>query len=49
MLVGAKQIYTYNNGAALSLSEIGAEWIFGLWHKEEPNWCLGAFAHAGSM
>lgn len=46
---GAKRTRTYSDGTQLSLAEMGEDWIFGGWWKEEPGWCLSAFHHAGSL
>ena len=49
LLAGATTARTYSNGNRFSLAEIGQEWVLGGWLKEEPKWCLAAFAHAGSL
>ena len=49
VVAGAKRIHIYSNGTQLSLADVGDEWIFGGWFKEEPAWCLSAYHMAGSI
>lgn len=46
---GAKRSRTYSNGSQFSLDDIGEDWIFGGWLKDESRWCLAAFTHAGTL
>lgn len=46
---GAKLAHTYADGSRLDLAAIGAEWVLGGWLREEPDWCLAAYAHAGRL
>jgi hypothetical protein len=46
---GAKRARTYSDGSQFSLDDMGEDWIFGGWLKEEPRWCLAAFTHAGTL
>ena len=45
---GAKLDHTYGDGSRLDLAAIGAEWVLGGWLRDEPEWCLAAYAHAGA-
>jgi len=42
---GAGRVHTYGDGSTLDLGEIGEDWILGGWRREEPDWCLAAYAH----
>jgi len=45
--MGARREHTYSNGSRLEMDAIGPDWILGGWFREEPEWCLAAYAHAG--
>jgi hypothetical protein len=43
---GASRLHTFSDGSSLNLSEIGPEWLFGMWFRGEPAWCRTAFEAA---
>jgi len=45
--LGARRIMQYPRGPALDLGQIGDEWVFCGWYKEEESWCRAAYDHAG--
>lgn len=40
---GAGRVHKYSDGSSLDLNDIGSEWVFGKWLKEEDQWCLAAY------
>ena len=45
--LGARTIMQYPRGPALDLGDIGDEWVFCGWYKDEPSWCRAAYDYAG--
>ncbi len=45
---GALRIMHYPAGSSLDLSEIGDEWVFCRWHRDEEAWCRAAYEYAGT-
>ena len=43
--VGSGRVHKYSDGSKLDLSDIGQEWVFGKWLKEEDQWCLAAYLY----
>jgi hypothetical protein len=43
---GARREHTYSDGSRLDAAALGAEWVLGGWLRQEPDWCLAAYAHA---
>jgi hypothetical protein len=46
---GAGRVHKYGNGSSLDLDDIGPEWVFGKWLKEEDQWCLAAYLYAAKV
>jgi hypothetical protein len=46
---GAERVHTYPNGSKFDLADIGPEWVFGNWLKDEDRWCLAAFLFAANV
>jgi len=40
---GCGRVHKYSDGSKLDLSDIGREWVFGKWLKDEDQWCLAAY------
>jgi GNAT superfamily N-acetyltransferase len=45
--LGAARVTHYPSGASLDLDEIGEEWMFCRWYRDEEAWCRAAYEHAG--
>jgi hypothetical protein len=43
---GAAPLHTFSDGSTLDLAQFGPEWLFGLWYRDEPDWCLAAYEAA---
>ncbi len=50
LAVGAEQVHHFPaypelgvSASTLDLRDIGPDWIFGAWRREESSWCLAAF------
>jgi hypothetical protein len=44
--LGASTIHTYPDHI-FDLANFGPAWLFGHWLREEPRWCVSAYAFAG--
>ena len=43
---GARREHTYGDGSRLDAEAIGLDWVLGAWLRDEPEWCLAAYANA---
>ena len=41
--------FVVNGITWLNLDQIGEEWAFGHWGREEVSWCLAAYEWAGDI
>lgn len=46
LAAGATRIAHYPKQPSFDLAEIGDEWVFGNWHRDEDIWCLAAYEFA---
>jgi len=46
---GAPLVRTYSDGSKFDIAEVGPEWVFGDWLKDEDRWCLAAFLFAADV
>ena len=46
---GARVEHVYSDGSRLDVTAIGPGWVLGGWLREEPDWCLTAYAYAGRL
>lgn len=47
---GATRVHIYSGGALpFSLDDIGDEWLFFQWLRDEPEWILAAYEFAGML
>jgi len=45
---GAKSVHRFSKNS-LDLAPFGEGWMFGTWHKQEPDWCLSSYQDAGRV
>ena len=43
---GAGTLHRFSDGSTLDLAQLGPEWRFGLWYRDEPEWCRAAYEAA---
>lgn len=47
---GATRVTHYPAGQpSFDLADVGEEWVFCAWFRDEEAWCLAAFEHAGAV
>jgi len=44
---GAARVVPHGKRPSFDLNDIGSEWIFCRWYKEEETWCRAAYDFAG--
>jgi hypothetical protein len=49
LAAGAKREFVYSRGPKLDLAKIGADWVLGSWHKDEPRWVLAGYEWVGTL
>jgi len=47
--VGALRVRHYPGQPSFDLSEIGEEWVFCGWYRDEEAWCRAAYDYAGGV
>jgi hypothetical protein len=47
--IGAKRVKHYPGQPSFDLDQIGEEWVFCGWFKDEEAWCRAAYEYASSV
>jgi len=45
---GAQRVYEYPLHPPFDLDEVGDDWVFCRWYRDEERWCLAAYEYAAS-